>query len=149
VPVAVATPPVIAHDVGTKTAGSSPADDNGTEVCTGSVIDGPTDAAAATELDDGELDDGAPDGAELAACDGLAGGGLADNDGDRDSDTDGDKLGEAEADAGGVAGTDAFRLPACLPMKNAPIASPIRTTNATIARLRLLDGVIEPTYPLA
>ena len=105
------------HEVGTNTAGFSPVDDNGTEVCAGIVI----------ELDGGVVGEG----------DGLAdaGGGVAD--------ADGGALGAG--DVAGASGGDAFRLPACLPTKNAATQSPIRTTNPATARLRLLDGVIELT----
>jgi hypothetical protein len=52
VPVAVATPPVIVHEVGSNTAGLSWADDSGTEVCTGIVgeLDARTDGEGGGEL---------------------------------------------------------------------------------------------------
>jgi hypothetical protein len=128
VPVAVATPPVTVHEVGSRTAGLSLADDNGTEVCTGIVMLGPSDAsgdALAIELD-GE---------------GLDGEGL-------DGELDGGALGEGEGLAdigGGAAGSEAVRLPACLPTKNAATHNPIRTTNPATARFRLVDALIELT----
>jgi len=64
---------------------------------------------------------------------------------DGDGGWDGEKLGEA--DVGGVAGNEALRLPACLPIKKAATQSPIRRTGPRIARLRLLDGLIKLTYP--
>jgi hypothetical protein len=126
VPDAVATPPLIVHEVGTNTAGLSPVVDSGTEVCTGSEVEATGDVLAdvlAIELNDDAVLDGAVlDGAVLG---------------------DGDEFGDA--DVVGAAGSAAFRLPACLPTKNAATHSPIRTTNPTTPRLRLLDGLIELT----
>ena len=122
-PDAVATPLLIVHEVATNTAGFSPAVDSSTEVCTGIVID---------------AEGGVLDGAVLD-------GGLADarGDTDGDADADGDALGEA--DAVGGAGSEAFRLPACLPKKNAATQRPIRKTNPARVRRRLLDGLITRT----
>ena len=117
-PVAVATPPVIVQDVGTNTAGFSPADDNGTEVCTGIVIEGPSDAAGA--LGDANDDDGA-----IACVD------TADDGGE-----DGDE--RAEGDGAGVGRGAAFRLPACLPTKKAATQRPIRTTNPATCKASLV-----------
>jgi hypothetical protein len=134
---------VIVHEVGTNTAGFSPADDRGTEVCTGSVIDGPTDAGA--------RDDG---GANTdAGADGDSEGEGAD-DGEADTRTDGED-GAAERDANsngfgetavaGAAGSDALRLPACLPKRNAPTHSATRSTAPPIASVRLLDRFMKLT----
>ena len=127
-PDAVATPLLIVHEVATNTAGFSPAVDSSTEVCTGIVID----------AEGGVLDGAVLDGTVLD-------GGLADarGDTDGDADADGDALGEA--DAVGGAGSEAFRLPACLPKKNAATQRPIRKTNPARVRRRLLDGLITRT----
>ena len=116
-------------------AGFSPADDNGTEVCTGIVIDGPTEAAGGLDVTAdvasgvaGTLADADPVGGAVARVD------TADDGGE-----DRDKLG----DVGGVG--DALRLPACLPMKNAPTQIPMTATNPSIDSVRLLAGVIELT----
>ena len=120
-PVAVATPPVIVHEVGSKTAGLSLVEDSGTEVCTGIVMLGVSAEVLATGLGGGE--------------------GLADIGGGADCD------GDVAADGGAVdtAGDDALRLPACFPTKNAAMHSPISTINPATARFRLVEASIEPT----
>lgn len=141
-PVAVATPPVIVQDVGTKTAGFSPADDNDTEVCTGIVIDGPTDAAAVDETA------AAADGVAIAPADAVVGAEVDVVD-DVDADVEGeDGRGLGEDDVAGAVGSEAFLLPACLPKRNAPTHRPIRTTAPTTANARWLDGLIDATLPL-
>lgn len=140
-PDAVATPPLIVHEVGTNTAGLSPVVDSGTEVCTGSEVEATGDVLAdvlAIELNDGAVLDGAVLGDAVldgAVLDGAVLGDAVLGDGDEFGD----------ADVVGAAGSAAFRLPACLPTKNAATHSPIRTTNPTTPRLRLLDGLIELT----
>jgi hypothetical protein len=147
VPVAVATPPVIVHDVGTNTAGFSPADDNDTEFCTGMVIDGPACTAAdetATVADGGAIalaDAVDPDEADAGDGEGEDGGDEGGRVGDVGSGLDDDEV-------VGAAGGDAFRLPACLPKRNAPTHKPIRTTAPTTANTRWLDGLIDATLPL-
>lgn len=127
-PVAVATPPVIVQDVGTNTAGFSPADDNGTEASTGIVIEGPTEAPGGLDVT-----------ADIAAwVAGGVGGTLA------DADADGGAVGGVDTDDGGDG--VALRPPACLPTKNAPTQIPMTATNPSIERLLLLAGVIEATY---
>ena len=137
-PDAVATPLLIVHEVATNTAGFSPAVDSSTEVCTGIVID-----AEGGVLDGAVLDGTVLDGTVLDGT--VLDGGLADarGDTDGDADADGDALGEA--DAVGGAGSEAFRLPACLPKKNAATQRPIRKTNPARVRRRLLDGLITRT----
>ena len=147
-PLATATPPVIVHDVGNSTEGSSPVVESGTEIRTGSLSDGPSEAAVAAALDvsadaiaieaDGEGLDGEGLDGEGLDGEGLDGEGL-DGEG-----LDGEGL-DGET-AGGVAVV--CRLPACLPTKNAATHSPIRTTNPATARFRLFDELIEPTSPL-
>jgi hypothetical protein len=127
VPDAVATPLLIVHEVATNTAGSSPIVDSGTEVCTGIVIDAGGGVLAGAVLAGRVLDGGVLDGGLADAC----------------GDSDGDALGEA--DAVGGAGGEAFRLPACLPKKNAATQRPIRKTNPATVRRRLLDGFIALT----
>jgi hypothetical protein len=124
---------VIVHDVGTNTAGSSPVDDSGTEVCTGIVIDGPTDAAAALDVT-----------ADVAS--GVAGT-LADADpaGEAADEGEADGEGEGEADGEGEATGVASRMPACLPTKNAPTQIPITQANPMTDSVLLLAGVIELT----
>ena len=118
---------MIVQDVGTNTAGFSPADDNGTEVCTGIVIDGPTEAA-------GGLADTDADGSTIACVEDADDGG-----------EDRDELGEADDELGDVGGGDALRLPACLPTKNAPMQIPMTAKNPSIDRVRLLAGVMSWT----
>jgi hypothetical protein len=134
VPVAVATPPVIVQDVGINTAGFSPADDKGTEVCTGIVIEGPTDTATALDVTAG-------------VAGGIAGGiagALADA--DAEGDVDGvTATGVATAGGEVTAAGEALRLPACLPTKNAPTQIPTTPTKPRIDSVRLLAGVIELT----
>ncbi|HEY3923393.1 MAG TPA: hypothetical protein VGL75_02440 [Acidothermaceae bacterium] len=131
-PVAVATPPVIVHDVGTNTAGFSPADDNDTEVCTGMVIDGPAGAAADETAT-------VADGGASAPADAV------DTD---DVDADEADAADGEGEVVGAAGSEAFLLPACLPKRKAPTHSPIRTTVPTAANARWLDLLIDATLPL-
>jgi hypothetical protein len=121
---------VTVHEVGSRTAGLSLADDNGTEVLTGIVIDGPTDRAAAVD--------------EAAW---LASAGAVDDAGAGEDDV---MVGEADV-GGGVGeatGSAAFLLPACLPKRNAPTHSPISRSAPTTASVRLLDALIELTWPV-
>jgi hypothetical protein len=140
-------PPAIVHEVGTNTAGSSPADDSGTEVCTGTVVVatvavGIADPGAALEITvDGEAIDGeavngkAVDGGlVIATVDGAA---LADSEGDAE--------GDGTAELLGATTVEAFRLPACLPTKKAATHRPMRTTAPRTARFRLRDEVIRWT----
>jgi hypothetical protein len=53
------------------------------------------------------------------------------------------RAGEATAPEGAVATGEAFRLPACLPTKNAPTQIPMTQANPSIDSVRLLAGVIE------
>ena len=142
-PDAVATPLLIVHEVATNTAGFSPAVDSSTEVCTGIVIDAEGGVLDGAVLDGTVLDGTVLDGTVLDGT--VLDGGLADarGDTDGDADADGDALGEA--DAVGGAGSEAFRLPACLPKKNAATQRPIRKTNPARVRRRLLDGLITRT----
>jgi hypothetical protein len=143
VPDAVATPLLIVHEVATNTAGFSPTVDSGTEVCTGMVIDAEGGVLDGAVLDGRVLDGAVLDGAVLDG--GVLDGGLVDacGDTDGDADADGDALGEA--DPVGGAGSEAFRLPACLPKKNAATQRPIRKTNPATVRRRLVDGFIALT----
>jgi hypothetical protein len=122
------------HALGTNTAGLSPAVDSGPEVCTGIVVDdadagGAVNTGADTDCPDtnGAKDEDADDVEVEARTDGEQGAELG------------------EAGVVGAAAGDAFRLPACLPMKNAMTQSAIRRTHPTTARLRLSDGLIELT----
>jgi hypothetical protein len=119
------------QDVGTNTAGSSPADDNGTEVWIGIVIEGATDARDALDV--------AAVAGTLADADADAGAVVCVDAADEGDGEDGDKLGEGDV----VGEGDAFRLPACLPTKNAPTQIPMTQANPSIDSVRLLAGVIE------
>jgi hypothetical protein len=120
------------HTVGTNTAGFSPAEDSGTDVLTGIVVDGPTDAVAVADPEGKNV---MVDVSRDVLAIGLGSGAL-----------DGRVDGEAEL-VGATTGA-ALRLPACLPTKNAATHNPIRTTNPATARFRLLNEVIELTWPV-
>jgi hypothetical protein len=77
----------------------------------------------------------------------LDGGALGDADGLGTAD--GDAEADADGDVGfvGAAAGSALRLPACLPKKYMPMASPTMATNPMIERTRLLDALMEPTSP--
>jgi hypothetical protein len=141
---------VIVHDVGSKTAGLSLADDSGSEVRTGIVIDGPTDMAAAVDETAGVAGGVASTRTDADAVDGVNAGDVEDADAeDADADAEGaDGSGVGEVDVVGVGEIAAFLLPACLPTKYAAMQSPIRITDPRMARFRLRDGVIELTCPL-
>ena len=139
-PDAVATPPLIVHEVGTSTAGFSPVDDSGTEIRSGMVMDGPKEEARPADADttavkvdvSGDVLVIKLDAEALGDGEALTGGGTL--------------LDEGCVTAAGWAAEATLRLPACLPTKNTPTHKPTMPTNPRTDSVRLLARVIELAY---